>query len=252
MSILGGLQIVRETLYPARCLGCGGLVSSDFGLCATCWRDTAFLGGSVCDGCGIPLPEAPADRGDALRCDRCLADPPPWVQGRAALLYGETGRKLVLALKHGDRMEIAQPAALWMAQAVRELVPPNTVILPVPLHWRRMIRRRYNQSALLARALGAQLNLPVALDALQRVRATSSLDGMTRAERAATVADVVRVAPRRRHRIVARPVLLVDDVMTTGATLAVCTRACQSAGSGPVRVVTLARVNQMALAQAAL
>lgn len=249
MSILSGLQIGLDTLYPARCLGCGDVVDSDYGLCGPCWRDTAFIGGLICDCCGTPLPGNASDQGQRLRCDQCMKEPPPWTQGRAALIYGDTGRKLVLALKHGDRQEIAQPAGLWMANAVRDVVAEEALILPVPLHWQRMIKRRYNQSALLAKALAARLGLPWAPDVLQRVRPTPSLDGLNRVQRADVLADAIRVHPRRRHRIAARPVVLVDDVMTSGATLAACTRACLEAGAGPVKVVTLARVDRMTLAR---
>lgn len=250
MSILGGIQFGLDTLYPARCLGCGDVVDSDFGLCGACWRDTAFIGGTICDGCGTPLPGDTSDQGEVMHCDQCMTAPPPWVQGRAALLYRDTGRKLVLALKHGDRQEIAQPAGLWMAHALRDIVPKHALILPVPLHWHRMIRRRYNQSGLLAKALARRLQMDWAADVLQRVRSTPSLDGLNREQRATALMDAIRVNPRRRHRIVTRPVLLVDDVMTSGATLGACTLACKEAGAGPVQVVTLARVNAMPLARA--
>ena len=238
-----------DTLYPARCLGCGEVVDGDYGLCGPCWRDTAFVGGTICDGCGTPLPGDASDPDEVLKCDRCLSHPPPWSKGRAAVMYRDTGRKLVLALKHGDRQEIAQPAGLWMTAALGTIVPVQALILPVPLHWRRMIRRRYNQSALLAKALARRMQLDWAPDVLQRVRPTPSLDGLNRIERAAALEDAIRVNPRRRHSIAARPVLLVDDVMTSGATLRACTQACLNAGSGPVQVVTLARVDMMALAR---
>lgn len=235
-----GLQTAVSVLYPARCLACGGLVDADFGLCGSCWRDTAFIGGTVCDACGVPLPGP--EEGVSPHCDACLAMPRPWTRGRAALLYRDTGRKLVLALKHGDRQEIARPAALWMAQAARELMPQTALIAPVPLHWLRMLKRRYNQSALLSKALAAQTGHSHCADLLQRLRRTPPLDGLGREQRFATLDKAIRVHPRRRHRIIGRPVVLVDDVMTSGATLAAATRACLAAGSGPVFVLALARV----------
>lgn len=240
MSLLSGLQTGLDAVYPARCLTCGSIVDGDFGLCGACWRDTAFIGGTICDSCGVPLPGA--DEGDILHCDSCMENPPPWSKGRAAMLYRDTGRKLVLAFKHGDRQEIARPAGLWLANAVADVVTQNTLIAPVPLHWLRMIKRRYNQSALLAKALSNRIERPWSPDLLQRVRRTQTLDGLGRSERIAAVENAIRVHPLRRHRLIGRPVLLVDDVMTSGATLAACTQACLDAGSGPVNVVTLARV----------
>lgn len=240
MAFMQGLQTGLDAIYPARCLTCGAVVDGDFGLCGRCWRDTAFIGGTVCDACGTPLPGA--DGGDTPHCDGCLRTPRPWARGRSALLYRDTGRKLVLALKHGDRQEIARPAGLWLASAVKELLRETTLIAPVPLHWQRMIKRRYNQSALLAKVLAARVDRPMCPDLLQRIKRTRSLDGLGRGEREETLENAIRVHPRRRLRLSGRPILLVDDVMTSGATLAACTRACQDAGSGPVSVVTLARV----------
>lgn len=238
--MLAGIQRGLNAVYPARCLTCGSVVDSDFGLCGSCWRDTAFIGGTVCDACGVPLPGMA--EGDTPHCDDCLRHPRPWSKGRAALLYRDTGRKLVLALKHGDRQEVARPAGLWLSHVARQLISDTTLIAPVPLHWQRMIKRRYNQSALLAQSLARQSNAPCAPDLLQRVRRTRSLDGLGRDARMDAVKDAIRVHPRRRHRLMGRPVLIVDDVMTTGATLAACTQACLDAGSGPVFIVTLARV----------
>ena len=240
MALLSGLQTGLDAIYPARCLTCGETVDGDFGLCGACWRDTAFIGGTVCDACGVPLPGA--DSEDSPHCDACLQTPRPWKHGRAVMLYRDTGRKLVLALKHGDRQEIAHPAGLWLSQAAGDVLTQNTLIAPVPLHWQRMIKRRFNQSALLARALSQRVDRPWCPDLLQRFRRTRSLDGLGREERRLAVENSIRVHPRRRHRLIGRPILIVDDVMTSGATLAASAEACLAAGSGPVCVVTLARV----------
>lgn len=235
-----GLQTAVSLIYPPRCLGCGGLVDADFGLCGTCWRDTGFIGGTVCDACGVPLPGG----GDLAspHCDACLVTPRPWTQGRAALIYRDMGRRLVLALKHGDRQEIARPAARWLVHAAQGILPEQALIAPVPLHWRRLLKRRYNQSALLAKALAGQTGHSWCPDLLQRTRHTPSLDGLSRAERFDVLQEAICVHPRRRHRIMRRPVILVDDVLTSGATLTACTEACIAAGSGPVFVLALARV----------
>lgn len=167
--------------------------------------------------------------------------PKPWVQGRAALLYRDTGRKIVLGLKHGDRQEMARPAGLWMANMMRGQLPQDMLVVPVPLHWMRLLKRRYNQSALLAKSVAANLGLSWCPDALVRVRRTSSLEGMGRQERFKTLENAILAHRRRGALLKGRPVLLIDDVMTSGATLMACTQACLDAGSGPVRVLTLAR-----------
>lgn len=217
-------------------------MESDFGLCGSCWRDTPFIGGTKCDTCGTPLP------GDAeaeiLKCDDCMITPRPWAKGRAALVYKDNARRLILALKHGDRQEIAKPAALWMTRAMEDLPMENLLVAPIPLHWMRLLKRRYNQSALLGQAIARQTGLPICPDLLQRQRRTKPMDGMTKEVRFTSVKGAMRVHPKRRHRIVGRPVLLVDDVMTSGATLSTAADACIDAGSGPVYVVTLARVTK--------
>lgn len=157
-------------------------------------------------------------------------------------MYKDNARRMVLALKHGDRQEIAEPAAKWMARVIEDLPLENVLIAPIPLHWMRLLKRRYNQSALLAQALARQTGLPVCPDLLQRPRRTQTMEGLTKEVRFTSVKGAIRAHPRRRHRIAGRPVLLVDDVLTSGATLSSATDACLAAGSGPVYVVTLARV----------
>lgn len=237
---MGLLQTALTAIYPPRCLGCGEMVDSDFGLCGACWGQTAFVGGTVCDSCSTPLPGSSQD--EVVHCDACLRAPKPWKHGRAALIYTGMGRKLVLQLKHGDRQEIAKPAAGWMRQAVADMAADNALIAPVPLHWMRLVKRRYNQSALIAAHLSMMTGHEACADLLERPRRTPSLDGKTKAERADILEGAIRVTPRRRHRIVNRPVILVDDVMTTGATLAACAEACRAAGATEVCVAVLAQV----------
>ena len=234
-------QTALRLVYPPRCLCCGGSVETEFGLCATCWRDAAFITGLVCDLCGTPLP-GEAAQPEAVHCDDCMTIARPWTRGRATFLYRDTARKLVLALKHGDRLDIAKPAAAWMVQAARPMLLPDMLVAPVPLHWSRLFKRRYNQSALLSAAMADIARLAHCPDLLTRHRRTASLDGASRDARFAMLGDAIRVTPGRRHRLVGRKVLIVDDVMTSGATLAACADACLVAGAAQVFVVTLARV----------
>ncbi len=233
-------QTAIRVLYPARCTCCGTMVDSDFGLCGACWRDTPFIGGLVCTKCGVPLP-GDEDEPD-VQCDACLDIKRPWEQGRSAMLYRDNGRKLVLALKHGDRQDIVRPAAKWLARAARPLLAKNMLIAPVPLHWTRLIRRKFNQSALLAQGLSRETGLAYCPDLLQRLTRTRVLDGMGRQERFETLNGAIALHPKRRHRIAGRSVLLVDDVMTTGATLGASAQACLDNGARAVFVLSLARV----------
>lgn len=231
-----------RAVYPPACLACNAPVADEGALCAACWGTTPFNLGLCCDKCGQALPGTSAE-GPVL-CDDCLQVARNWDRGRAVLAYAGTGRDLVLALKHRDALHLAAPAGRWLARAAADLIRPRTLIAPVPLHRWRLFRRRYNQSALLAQALARQVGRPCIPDLLLRARPTSSQDGRTRAGRFENLAGAIRPHPRRGRHIAGRPVLLVDDVMTSGATLAACAEACWQAGADAVDVVVLARVGR--------
>lgn len=235
-----GLQAALRLVYPPQCLICDALVTSDWGLCSRCWRDTPFITGLVCDQCGTPLPGD--DPGHPVQCDDCLTIARPWGRGRTAMLYRDKGRDIVLALKHADRQDLARPAAGWMVAAARPILTPDMVVAPVPLHWRRMLKRRYNQAALLSGAIARAAGLDHCPDLLRRARHTGSQDGHDRDGRFRNVASAIAVHPRRARLIAGRPVLIVDDVMTSGATLAASAEACLASGADGVSVLTLARV----------
>ncbi len=234
------LQAALHLIYPPQCLTCDARVTEDFALCPACWRETPFIAGLVCDLCGTPLPGE--GDGQPVHCDDCLRIARPWSQGRAALRYGGNGRKLVLALKHADRLDLAAPAARWMARAAGPLIEPGLLVAPVPLHWLRLLKRRYNQAALLSAALARHERLDHCPDLLLRPRRTPTQEGRDRDGRFANVSGAIRVNPRRAARLAERPVLLVDDVMTSGATLAAAAEACLAAGAARVAVLVLARV----------
>ena len=199
--------------------------------------------GAGCWTCGLSLP-GNLDASEQAMCDSCLSLDPPWRRGVAALAYHETGRSLVLALKHGDRHDIVRPAADWMAQVTQSLVQPDMVVAPVPLHWTRLLRRRYNQAGLLSAALAKRLGLPHCADLLIRNSRTRSLEGCTTDQRFAIVSSAISRNPRHRNRWLDRPVLLEDDVMTSGATLTAATIALQKNRNYDVYTSVLARVQK--------
>ena len=233
------LKTALNLIYPAQCMTCDAVVEETGALCGICWRETRFITGLTCLQCGTPLL---GDAGEAdTRCDDCLQIARPWRRGFAAILYDGNGRRLVLSLKHGDRTEHARPASKWMARRI-ETPDPDTLVVPVPLHWLRFLKRRYNQSALLAKYLAEELSLEYAPYALHRPRATPKLDGKTKNDRFETLNMAIVAHPKHGTQLAGRPVLLVDDVMTSGATLAACTEACHLAGADSVNVIVLARV----------
>ena len=235
-----GLQAALHLIYPPRCLSCDALVTTDFGLCGHCWRETPFISGLVCDRCGTPLPGQ--DNGQPEYCDDCLTIARPWNRGRAALLYRDNARRMVLQLKHGDRLDLAGPVAGWLLRAVQPILEPGMLVAPVPLHWMRLFRRRYNQSALVSARLARNAGLDHCPDLLIRRRATPSQEGRDRVGRFANLDGALALHPRRAGRVKGRHVLLIDDVMTSGATLAAAAEAAVAGGARAVSVLVMARV----------
>lgn len=227
-----------DAVLPPRCLKCGTLVGAPESLCPACWAGLHFLASPCCACCGYPFEVAAAD---AL-CASCIAAHPPYRRARAAWAYDDGCRDLILAFKHADRLDLAKPFARWMAQAGPELLAEADVITPVPLHWRRLLFRRYNQAALLAQALARLSGKPLVPDLLRRRRATQKQGHLSRLGRRRNVQGAFEFGRRERQLVAGKRVLLVDDVITTGATVEGCCRALLSAGAVSVDVLALARV----------
>lgn len=251
-SAVGSLtRPLLATLYPPRCLACADRTDGARGLCGACWRETHFITGAACVKCGVPLVGDPRPTQAALGafisdateiCDPCLRRPPPWDAGAAAVLYGGAARRAVLALKHGDRLDMRDALAEWMLPAGRALLTRADIVAPVPLHWRRLLRRRYNQSAELARALARRADREMVPDLLTRRRFTTPQEKMDWAARARNQAGAFVVTPRHAARIGGSSILLIDDVLTSGATLSSSAEALRAAGAARVDVLVLARV----------
>jgi ComF family protein len=236
------LRAARQALdlvLPPLCLVCRAPVGDAHSLCPACWSAMRFIGPPYCDRCGLPFEHEQATGGV---CPGCLAHPPAFARARAVLRYDEASKKLILRFKNADRVHAAPALARWLARAGSDLVAASDVIVPVPLHWRRLLRRRYNQSALIAKALARQAGLDWAPDALRRLRPTPSQGGLSARQRRANVRGAFAVSPRQRPKIAARRILLIDDVLTTGATLDAAAKALRRAGAAEVAALAVARV----------
>jgi len=235
------MQSLIKTLYPPQCVMCDTLTEVDFALCGACWGQTPFIDGLCCDGCGTPLP-GHGDPEPGVLCDDCMTIARPWSHGRSAMIYKDKARRFVLALKHGDRTDLVRAAGPWLARAGRDIITPDSMIAPVPLHRFRLLKRKYNQAALLSGQVALVTKADHVPDALIRVKKTQPLDGHTIDQRFAALDQAIIVNPKRAEQIKGRRVVIVDDVMTTGATFAASAQALLDAGADDVCVLALARV----------
>jgi ComF family protein len=238
-----------DALLPPQCLACGELVGEPGALCGPCWGGLNFIAAPLCKSCGRPFEFDPSGgasftngANDETVCGACIARPPLFSAARSALAYDDASRRLILGFKRADRTHAAPAFARWMARAGAPLLADADIVAPVPLHWSRLLARRYNQSALLANALAKQTGKTALPDLLRRRRRTPSQGGLGRLARFRNVAGAFSVAPRHRTALADRKVLLIDDVLTTGATVEACAKVLLRAGAAQVSVLTLARV----------
>lgn len=247
-------RLALDALLPPQCLSCAELVSEPGALCATCWSSLRFIAAPHCRICGWPFETDPQDHnalaGEAsaeappadLVCGACLREPPPFDRARAVLAYDDASRGLILGFKHADRTHGAPAFARWMARVGGELLITADVVAPVPLHWSRLLMRRYNQAALLANGLADLAGKRSVPDLLIRRRRTPSQGKLSRAERLRNVTGAFAVRRSHLSEVRGRRILLVDDVLTTGATVGACAAVLRRAGAASVDVLSLARV----------
>jgi len=234
-------RVALDLLLPPHCLTCDSPVGAPGQFCPACFARTGFVTAPLCDSCGVPF-EAAGQGGLAGTCADCREHPPVWGAARAALRYDDQARRILMPFKYGDRIEVARALAPHMARAGAELLRAADLLVPVPLHRRRLLSRRYNQAALLAQALARLTGRPAVLDGLRRVRPTASLGHRSGAQRRAEVAGAFQVRASRVAILLDARVLLVDDVLTSGATADACARALLDAGAARVDVLAAARV----------
>jgi ComF family protein len=241
VALQAPLRRALDLALPPLCPACREPVGSGKGLCAACWSKLSPIAPPYCERLGIPFVYDP---GPGILSMQAIADPPAYRRARAAVRYDDIARALVHAYKYGDSLDLAPMIGGWMVRAGRELLAEADVIVPVPLHWRRLWARRFNQSALLAQVISRMTRVPAVNDVLVRVKATPHQVGLSRTERAENVQGAFRVNAKSRTQLAGRRVLLVDDVLTSGATADTCARALLRAGAGHVDVLVFARVGE--------
>jgi ComF family protein len=227
-----------DVALPTLCPSCREPVDGS-GLCASCWARLTPIAPPYCERLGVPFAYDP---GPGVLSMEAISDPPAYHRARAAVRFDDVARSLVHALKYGDRLDLAPIMGRWMARTGREVLADADALVPVPLHWRRLWARRFNQSAHLGKAISAETGVPLAENALRRVKATAQQVGLSQSERATNVQGAFRVPPDCKAEVTGRNLVLIDDVLTSGATADACARSLLRAGAKRVDVVVFARV----------
>ena len=244
MRVHPSLAPIVDIVFPPRCPLCGAATAGQSGLCTACWNELAIPGEPSCALCQRPFG---ASIPDGSICAPCLASPPRHDGIAAGTLYNDASRKLVLTFKHGRRIALAPMLARFILARLSPVVGPDWLIVPVPLHRWRLWRRGYNQAALLGRELARARGATLLVDGLIRRKQTPPLGGLGRTARARMLGGAIALNPRRGAQIRGARIVLVDDVLTSGATTSACVSALKRAGAAEVVIACFARVLDEAL-----
>ena len=228
---------MADFIVPPSCLSCQAPLAEHGAVCAGCWSNINFIRAPLCDRLGLPMPY---DAGDPMISAAAIASPPHYDRARAVAHFSGVMREMILTFKYGDTHNARALFGRWLSSAGAELIAGCDVIAPVPMHPRRLLARRFNQSAILARELARTNESPYEPQLLSRVRHTQSQVGLTNNQRQRNLAGAFAVSLRQKQRIEGRNVLLVDDVITTGTTLNACARMLKRAGAARVDALALA------------
>jgi ComF family protein len=229
-------HLLMDHVFPPHCPACMVPVSANGNLCAACFASLHRITAPLCECCGIPF-SVPMETGSL--CPECIATPPEFDVARAVMVYNHTASTLISALKYHDRMGAIARYAQQMQQAGADMLEHADALIPVPLHWRRLLKRRYNQSAWLAYALAERTGIACQPNLLTRIRNTTQQTGMKRSERQRNMRRAFAV--KHPEQIAGKRIVLIDDVVTTGATANACARALKDAGAAWVGVLSIAR-----------
>ena len=231
-------NLLLNTIFPSLCPLCQNIVEKEQTLCALCWDDIEFISDPSCIQCGLPLPASPIE--EEIKCYDCLKNNHIFTESKSVFVYEAHSKKMILSLKHSYKFHYAPLLGKWMAESGKSLIEKSDVLIPIPLHWSRLLKRGFNQAALLAHHVGRAAKKPVLYNVLKRAKKTPTQDGLSRAERQKNMNDVFAV--KEKNVILNKNIMLIDDVMTTGATLDAAAQILVKNGAASVRTLTVGRV----------